>query len=367
MAAEPILVVVPQENVNDETVKIVKWLAADGAKISAGQAAVEIETSKAVLEIVAPEAGYLRTLGAEGAEIAVGGPIFYITAGAKDPLPKAAAKKKSSDVDSSARFSEKARALIEKHGIAASAFTGKGLVRESDIVEYLARAGNPAGAQSAGAQSSGAATTREALPRRKLTEIRYLGAGQNGALASSVSVLCQTKGLRKIAAEKSEWGASLVPVLISETAKLLKKHPDFNAYFDDGAICRYSAVNVGVAIDADKGLKVPVFKDADKKSAGDLAREFQDKILLYLNDELDPADLSDGTFTISDLSGEGAFSVSPLINYRQAAILAVGAEIFPPGMFTLTLTFDHRLAEGRAAAAFLRALRDRLKIIEDKG
>jgi 2-oxoglutarate dehydrogenase E2 component (dihydrolipoamide succinyltransferase) len=211
---------------------------------------------------------------------------------------------------------------------------------------------------------------REALPKSKMAEARYLLAGSN-ALASSVSVACPTRGLRAAAARHPEWGSLPSAAIVFEAARLMRKHPVFNAFYDDGAVNYYDEVNAGFAVDAGEGLKVPVIRDADKKDLGAIAREIQDLLLAYTNGEITLEAASGGTFTVSDLSGEGVLSFQPLINHRQSAILGVGAEFFATGssegFYQLVLAFDHRLTEGRAAAQFLKDLRGQLSAYEGRG
>ena len=111
-------------------------------------------------------------------------------------------------------------------------------------------------------------------------------------------------------------------------------------------------------------LKVrPLAKAAPSSRASSL-RASAGSVVAYLDDTLPVAALSGGTFTLTDLSGEGVTAFHPLINRGQSAILGVGAEVFPGGghggWFNLILAFDHQLAEGRSAAKFLGELRDRL-------
>ncbi|MFI5363734.1 MAG: 2-oxo acid dehydrogenase subunit E2 [Elusimicrobiota bacterium] len=359
MPDEPLAVRVPRENVNDETVKLANWLAADRQKIRAGEVVVALETSKAVVEVPAPEAGFIRYEHPEGAEIAVGEILFYVVADPAAPLPARTAGAPSAapvDGESTARFSAKARALVDEHGLDPADFSGRGLVRESDVRKFLAARG-PA---KASFETSRAAAKREPLTKRKLTEIRHLAAGQNAGLASSVGFAYSMEGLRRAAARRPDGGGTPMPIILHEIARLLRKHPVFNAYFEDDAVHYYSAVNIGLVIDAGRGLKAPVIRGVDEKTPLDVAREMQDLMLRYLSDEIDAAALAGGTFTISDLTAEGAFVVAPLINYRQSAILAMGV-----GQFTLV--FDHRLTEGRAAAVFLRELIAALRRHEETG
>jgi pyruvate/2-oxoglutarate dehydrogenase complex dihydrolipoamide acyltransferase (E2) component len=210
---------------------------------------------------------------------------------------------------------------------------------------------------------------QESLPQRKLTEIRYLSGGQNRALTSSVSVLCQTKGLRDSARLRPDWGYSLTPVIIFEVAQLLRKYPVFNASYKDRAAHYYETVNIGFAIDAEKGLSIPVIPKADHKTVEEIAGLTLDALRRYIEGNLNTKDIAQGTFTITDLSAEGVLGIRPLINYCQCAILALGGEFSLPGaragIYELSLTFDHRLTEGRAAAIFLRELKERLETYEN--
>ena len=127
-------------------------------------------------------------------------------------------------------------------------------------------------------------------------------------------------------------------------------------------------MNIGFAIDGDLGLKVPVIRAADSKSIADITQEMQELMVAYLNNSLTSHDLQGGTFTMTDLSGEGVFAFHPLINQGQSAILGVGGEFYPPGsregVFNLILAFDHQVSEGRNAAKFLRELGDHLQAYE---
>ncbi len=109
-----------------------------------------------------------------------------------------------------------------------------------------------------------------------------------------------------------------------------------------------------------KSLRVPVVPDTDKLSHADVARAVRDLSLRYLRSELTSANVADGTFTITDLSGQGVVHFIPVLNARQSAILGICAERPGAGYRELVLTFDHRMTDGMQAAAFLRRLRERL-------
>jgi 2-oxoglutarate dehydrogenase E2 component (dihydrolipoamide succinyltransferase) len=208
------------------------------------------------------------------------------------------------------------------------------------------------------------ATRSERLTRAKRVEAKSLRAGAETTLPSVVTVACPTRGFRAAVARLAAIGDSATAVIVAETARLLRKYPVFNAYHDDGTINYYETVNIGFAIDAGRGLKVPVIRDADQKEIAAIAAEMRELVVTYLDDRLTVESLAGGTFTVTDLSGENVVAFHPLISRGQAAILGVCSEISLPGAaagaFNLVLGFDHQLSEGRTAGRFLGELRERL-------
>jgi pyruvate/2-oxoglutarate dehydrogenase complex dihydrolipoamide acyltransferase (E2) component len=425
---DPVPVVVPRENVNDESATLISWLVADGSPVEPGRAVAQVETSKAVVEIEATAAGILRHKAKEGQDVPIGqaigtiggpavgspspsptppapAPVSRSTANGTvehPPLPLAPSVRRlvaEGNVDPgqvrgtgrggritkgdvlahraegdgseppapprSTRFSPAARALLDRLGLDEKAFEGRGLIRTRDLqppAEAPEAIATPSPATppspSRPVAASGVATRSEKLSRAKRTEGKYLRSGLETTLASVVTVACPTWGFRKA------FGPDATALITFEAARLLRKYPAFNAYHDDGEAIFYEEVNIGFAVDAGRGLKVPIVRGADRKGVAEIAAEMRDLVVGYLGDALPVEALSGGTFTLTDLSGEGVIAFHPLINRGQSAILGICAEALPPGggegSFNLVLAFDHQLAEGRSAARFLGDLRDRL-------
>ncbi|HEX4123514.1 MAG TPA: 2-oxo acid dehydrogenase subunit E2 [Tepidisphaeraceae bacterium] len=411
--AEPTPIHVPRENVNDESVKLVAWLVSDGQPVAEKQAVAEIETSKATAEVYAPAAGKLTHRRRAGEEIEIGGLLGYVgegalpAAAADSPPPAiatpAVARPEMSAVAEaghvlpaaladlaqldhatppahSTRFSAKAAELIAQRGIDPARFASRGLVRAQDVRQFLgespANGSAVAPAKSASVKvdpetpvaAAGVAVRAEALPRSKRVEARYLAGSLSRTLPSVVTVACPTRGLRRAAGANPLLNGQIAPLVLFETARLLRKYPLFNGYHHDGQIHFYERVNIGFAMDADRGLKVPVIRNADEKSIAQMVGELREFLVQYLDDKLPIESLAGGTFTVTDLSGEGVFTFHPLINQGQSAILGIGGEFFAPGggegMFNLILAFDHQVAEGRLAAKFLNELKHRLSAYE---
>ncbi len=147
-----------------------------------------------------------------------------------------------------------------------------------------------------------------------------------------------------------------------KSSRLLADYPLLNAYFAGDGIARYSQVNPGFAIDIDKGLKVLKIAGAGRKEHYRRSKQaILDLSGRYLDDTLKLEDLTEITFTITDLSAEGVAFFHPLINKMNSAILGISAIDTKLQRCALSLTFDHRVTEGKLAARFLNDLKNRLE------
>lgn len=165
-------------------------------------------------------------------------------------------------------------------------------------------------------------------------------------------------------------GAKLTPtaILLKVVAGALRRFPDFNASIDvaNQEVVHKRYVNIGVAVDTDAGLLVPVVKDADRKNLVELATELGELAEKARDRKLKPDEMQGGNFSISNLGGIGGHGFTPIVNPPDVAILGVSrstmepvwnkekGEFEPRLMMPLALTYDHRLIDGAAAARFLR-------------
>ena len=253
--------------------------------------------------------------------------------------------------------------MMEAHGLTAVNFAGKSIVRKQDVYDYLNPSAVPPaparfGAMSAAATKIAQPYTEILLSKMKRSEASTLAAGVRNAIQSTVSVICFTQGLRRIL-ESSPTGGNASAVIVFEVSRLLRKYPSLNATYRQGAMLQYEQVNLGYAMDDGRGLKVAVLQNCDLLSLDEIVAELHDLTVAYLGDKLTPTQTANSTFVISDLSGIGVSSLFPLISENQGGILGVGGEQFAPnskyGTYTLILTFDHQLCNGRTAALFLNA------------
>ena len=167
---------------------------------------------------------------------------------------------------------------------------------------------------------------------------------------------------RRLSAVAADTGpVSVLELAIFEVLGLLGEYPELNGYFAGGRAHVYRKPAVGFAVNAGKSLKVPVVRGEQAGTILDVARQVRELFLSYMRDELTGAQLSGGTFTVTDLSAQGVVHFIPVINERQSAILGLCAPRPGAAGRDLVLTFYHRMSDGMRAAAFLGELRDRLE------
>ncbi|WP_298425692.1 dihydrolipoyllysine-residue acetyltransferase [Rhodoblastus sp.] len=167
---------------------------------------------------------------------------------------------------------------------------------------------------------------------------------------------------------KAPYRVSLLPFLIRASVAVLKDFPDFNSSLSPAkdSLIHKKYWHIGFACDTPEGLVVPVIKDADKKGIMEISKELGELSAKARAGKLTPAEMSGATFTISSLGGIGGTSFSPIVNAPEVAILGVvrskmapvwtGKEFIPRLMLPLSLSYDHRVIDGAAAARFTRAL-----------
>ena len=159
---------------------------------------------------------------------------------------------------------------------------------------------------------------------------------------------------------------TVTAIAIKVCASALKVFPQFNASIDMGKeeIVYKQYINIGVAVDTDRGLLVPVIREVDKKNIVELAAELTQASRKAKDKKLPPSEMEGGTFTITNLGGIGGTGFSPIVNYPEVAILGLSRSSMEPiwlnakfearEVLPLSLSYDHRLIDGADAARFLR-------------
>lgn len=346
----PTPVILPKFDMMMEEGTIVRWLRAEGDAVREGEPVVEVMTDKVNMEVEAPASGLLAAIRAqEGERVPVTGIIAYVVQpGESVPTgpatqPPAAPAAGAAGVSTGA--TPIARRLAKEAGLEISALRGTGpggRVTDEDVRRALAEQPVRGEPLSPRHRAIAERVTRSAR------EIPHV-------------YLMRDVDVSGIAARKG--AVSYTAVVVRAAARALRAHPRMRASFGEGAVQVREALHIGVAVDTDQGLLVPVVKDADRKEAAAIHGEIEALAARARAGTLTLADVSDGVFTVSNLGMFGVDRFTSLIFPPQSAILSVGAvrprpwadgdAVVVRRVCTLTLAVDHRVADGAAGARFL--------------
>ncbi|EST34932.1 dihydrolipoamide acyltransferase [Streptomycetaceae bacterium MP113-05] len=291
------------------------------------------------------------------------------------------------------------RKLAAEHGVNLSQVKGSGVggrIRKQDVVAAAEAAKQQAPAPTAAApvspklEASPLRGQTVKMPRiRKVIAENMMKALHSQAQLSTVVEVDVTRIMKLRARAKESFQAregvklSPMPFFVQAAAEALKAHPSVNAKInDDGTITYHDVENIGVAVDSEKGLMVPVIKEAGNLNLAGIARKTAELAGKVRQGGLGPDDMSGGTFTISNTGSRGALFDTVIVNYPQVAMLGIGATVRRPmvvshpdlgetiavrDMVYLTLSYDHQLVDGADAARYLSDVKARLEAGEFEG
>jgi 2-oxoglutarate dehydrogenase E2 component (dihydrolipoamide succinyltransferase) len=414
------------ESVTEGTVT--RWLKKVGDAIAADEALLEVSTDKVDTEIPSPVSGTVLSIdvpvdstvavGARLASIGVSGasapavkptPVAPVVAATPTPAPVAPAAVPAPVVApapvvvtpvSSSRADDAyvtpiVRKLAAEAGVNLATIKGTGVggrIRKEDILAATPRA---AATPTATVMASTATAPRGPLAvsplrgttvsmsrLRKVIADRMVESLKISAQLTTVVEVDVTKIDRlRIAAKasfESREGVKLtfLPFFAVAVCEALKQHPVLNSSVEGDQITYHGSEHLGIAVDTDRGLLVPVVKDAGDLNMGGVARKISDVAARTRENKITPDELGGGTFTITNTGSRGALFDTPIINQPQVAILGLGAVVKRPmvvkgadggetiairSMVYLALSYDHRVVDGADAARFLVTLKERLE------
>ena len=354
-------VIVPMENVNDEFATIVECNVESGTEVENGEVILTLETQKAVFELEAEKDGFLFHDLTEGDEVRIGSEIAYICEENKRPeIKKEAAADTEKESDGNVNVSAKAAKLMSEYGLHAEDFDGLEKIKLADVKAKVEAKGLKERHKSGmGAKTQTTSYEPIKVSPAKKFEIQQLRQSIQHVVPSSVSIMVDVHKVEEtIKRLHKDEGvqASIIELVLFETAQLLKKYRLFNGFYGDGSSNVYNEINIGFAVNIGKGLKVPVIKNADKLSIKEVSNYLKDLSLKYFREELSLDDLIGGTFTITDLSAKNIIDFYPVINNMQSAIIGICSILPGTNNFKIILTFDHNMADGMVAADMLNEL-----------
>jgi pyruvate dehydrogenase E2 component (dihydrolipoamide acetyltransferase) len=367
----PIEVILPKLSTTMDEGTIVRWLKKEGERVQAGEFLYELETDKAVVEIESPAGGLLsRILLPAGSTAPLGEVVALIVTPEEEAVATRQPEKR-------VKASPFARRLAQEQGIDLAALQGSG--PGGRIVEKDVRAAiEKEEAQPVTAEQPQAPAGEKVVPLSSVRRVIAERMADSARTAARVTLITEGDATRLV-----EWRTSIVeqrimiPVpsyidmVVLLTARALREHPFMNARLEGEAIRLLGPINIGLAVDTERGLLVPVLRDADKKGIADIARESRQLVEKTRAGKATLDDLSGGTFTITNLGMYEIDAFTPLVNLPECAILGLGRivpkqvvyrdEIAIRHMMGLSLAFDHRLVDGAPAARFLQRVKQLLE------
>jgi pyruvate dehydrogenase E2 component (dihydrolipoamide acetyltransferase) len=366
-------ILVPRENVNDESVIILEVNFASGSKVKKGDVVVSIETSKTNVDVDAPEDGVVTHQLKKGAEVDVGSLLFALANGQesagqiKEQSNIQSAESAVATQKSKAKFSIAAVKRAKELGVNLGQFD-HGWVTSADIEKHAGiaipmaiyrHATTDKKPEKKDASVLATSSTKIAISKRKQAEAKNLISGDHGSTTSTIGIEIKLLGERLVA-PPFLFKDSISDLIAFEAAKLIRQYPELNgSYVDEKTWARYDQVNFGWSFDNGKNLKVLAIKNADKLSLEALQVEVGCLLDLYDSGESIPVELlTNSTVTFSDLSRSSASFMYPLINGHQTLILGLVRKA--KYVFEIFASFDHRVSEGLSVADFLTQLKSRV-------
>lgn len=383
------------ESVQDGT--IAAWHKAKGDSVSRDELIVEIETDKVVLEVVAPADGAMGDiLKNEGDTVQSGEVIAHVLEGASGGSPTSsseASAPSTSDSNEGAVASPSARKLAAEKGLDLATVSGSGkggLITKEDVEKAgsaLAAAAPKATAPAAKAPAAVAPLTEtgdrveKRVPmtrlRKRIAE-RLLQATQTTAMLTTfnevnMGPVMELRSKYKDQFEKAHNGTRLgfMGFFVKAAVEALKKFPAVNASIDGDDIVYHGYQDVGVAVSTDKGLVVPVLRNAENMGLADIEYGIRDFGMRARDGKLGIEEMTGGTFTITNGGVFGSLLSTPILNPPQTAILgmhkiqerpmAVNGQVVIQPIMYLALSYDHRMVDGKEAVQFLVAIKDLLE------
>ncbi len=412
------------ESVTEGTVT--RWLKNVGDQVTVDEALLEVSTDKVDTEIPSPATGTLVSIDVAvdstvpvGARLAViggsGAPAAPVVAATvtpppapvvsapvtPPPAPVAAAPVAAARVSNDdAYVTPIVRKFAAENNVDLSKVKGTGIggrIRKEDVLaaapvaapaaqafQSAPAAQSPAASQSAAPVAvsplRGTTVTMSRLRKviaERMLESLHVSAQLTTVIEVDVTAIARLRDRAKASFEAREGTKlSFLPFFAVAVCEALKQHPVLNASVTGDQITYHGAEHLGIAVDTERGLLVPVIRDAGDLNMGGVARKIADVAARTRDNKISPDELGGGTFTITNTGSRGALFDTPIINQPQVAILGLGAVVKRPmvmkgtdggetiavrSMVYLGLSYDHRIVDGADAARFLVTLKDRLE------
>ncbi|WP_185853271.1 dihydrolipoamide acetyltransferase family protein [Blattabacterium cuenoti] len=373
------IISMPQLSDTMEEGTVIKWNKKIGDKVSEGDILAEIETDKATQDFEIDVSGFLLFIGVKEGEKTRVNDILAIIGDEGEDISHLISKSKKEEKEIKKKdkkyqknkqdrifISPLAKKMAQRMGVSISDIKGSGedgRIVKRDI-EYYEKTKLKEVNQKI-AHSSMRRKIAKHLTFSKLSAPHYY-------LFNEINV-DKLIELRKNLNDKLslEEKISFNDIIIKAVALSLKKHPDMNISWDEEEVILHSQIHIGVAVAVKDGLIVPVIKNADQKSLLQISKEIKDKVLRSKSKKIQPEEIENSTFTVSNLGMYGIESFTSIINIPNSSILSVGSIMKRPiiknskikigSVMKITLSCDHRIIDGAVGSSYIHSLRNFLE------
>jgi 2-oxoglutarate dehydrogenase E2 component (dihydrolipoamide succinyltransferase) len=386
------------------------WHKRPGEPVRRDEALVDIETDKVVLEVPAPEDGVLDSILLNNGVTVVADQVLGLLRPAKaaTPVESRSAQKSPAPAPApqmTASMGPAARKLVADNRLDAGSISGSGRdgrITKADVIDFLGRQTHEAAPPESAAPASSAAAAVPSAPeaprltpglpeieedrpqqrvpmsrlRARIAE-RLLHASHTTAMLTTFNELNMQPVMDLRARHREDFeqrhGVRLgyMSFFVRACAEALKHHPDINASIDGDEIVYHGFCDIGIAISSERGLVVPILRNAEYLSLAEVESRILDFSNKARDGKLEIEDLTGGTFTITNGGVFGSMLSTPILNPPQSAILGMhaiqeravveaGQIVVRPIMY-LALTYDHRLVDGKSAVTFLKTIKELLE------
>ena len=397
-----ISIIIPKLGLTMERAKVARWLLRSGDEVTEGAPVLVIETDKVTYEVPAPASGLLHPIAPEGKTCSVEETVGYIAKDQEEyerivkqyPSPEGEGAETLAGEEpatvsppsppSGDRFkaSPLARAMAAEHDLDLSSINGTGpggrIVR-ADILAALEEKAKVAAKRIEELAEPGPGSRKdihESIPIRGVRKIifdnMFRSLSQSAQLTLHTEASAEALVALRDRLTRDGQKVSFNAILVKTAAMALRLHPKINASVGGDAIQVWKQIHIGLAMEANEALIVPVVRTPDRKTIRDIDREIADLVEKLRENRLSPDDLMNGTFTITNLGFADVDFFTPIIRPPESAILGTGRIVKKPvvkkdtlvleARLALSLTFDHRIIDGAPAARFLKTIKD---MIED--
>src|SRR5262245_10037143 len=331
--------------------EVARWLVSEGDEVAEDQPLVEIQTDKTTVEIPSPAAGKVaQILVDEGAVVPVGTILVVIGGDGAAPVTKAPQPRK--EAPQKVRATPLVRRLAQELGVDLESLNGtgpQGRITEQDV-------------RSAAGVAEPGEGRREPLRGVRRLIAEHMARAHKEVPAVTWVEECDFSGIDL---------KLLVPTVLKAVAETLGEFPELNARLEGDEIVYLDRYDLGVAVQTDDGLVVPVVRDCDKKTRAELATEVERLAESARAGTLKPDELRGSTFTVTSAGKLGGLLQTPIVNHPEVAILSIGriaerpvvrdGAVVAARIGYVSVTFDHRVVDGARAAEFGLAVIGRLK------